>query len=150
MHSEFFRNLGINPKGNLRADRVAHNGGYYDAYGHKIGWGDLDAADIEKLKRNLPPGVPLFILGEQDSFWRHVVHNPGPTGDYALTTGKEQHPGTRYVIEHARYLILDGEAYICDRSPRDADKVGRHQFKDVSFKVLPREHIWALIQVYLN
>jgi hypothetical protein len=49
-----------------------HNSGWYDKNGKKIGWGDLDGNDLNKIKNNISLNEVFIILRERDSFWNFV------------------------------------------------------------------------------
>ena len=40
--------------GQLRGKQVAHNGGWYNGLGEKIGWGDLSQDDLSRIASQLP------------------------------------------------------------------------------------------------
>lgn len=92
-----------------------HNGGWYNAAGEKIGWGDLDDDDLRRLADEMPRKGLLFILGEQDSFWKFVTYNPGIIGDMCQTSSEEKMPGMDYLLSKAMIVILAGGWYIVDR-----------------------------------
>lgn len=94
---------------------LVHNGGWYNAAGEKIGWGDLDEADLNRLADNLPSDAVLFILGEQDSFWKFVTFNPGIVGDMCQTSADEKLPGMEYVLSKAFMVLVNGQWYYVDR-----------------------------------
>lgn len=101
--------------GQVRMRETVHNGGWYNATGEKIGWGDLNQDDIDQIAQRLPKDGVLFILGEQDSFWRFVVHNPGPIGACCVTTDSEQRPGLEYVLDRAFLVFVRNTAYWIDK-----------------------------------
>lgn len=92
-----------------------HNGGWYNAAGEKIGWGDLEDDDLQRLADAMPRHGVLFILGEQDSFWRFVTYNPGIIGDMCQTSPTEKLPGMEYILDKAAFVILPYAWYIVDR-----------------------------------
>lgn len=92
-----------------------HNGGWYNAAGQKIGWGDLEDKDLERLADNMPRNGVLFILGEQDSFWKFVTYNPGIIGDLCETSADEKSPGLDYMLDKAMIVIVANRWYWVDR-----------------------------------
>jgi hypothetical protein len=107
MTNEVFSELGLR-SGQIRADDLVHNGGWYNSDGEKLGWGDLSAEDLRRLRDGLPADELFIVLGESDSFWNFVTHNPGITGDFCKTTVEEMHPGRAYMAKNARYVIETG------------------------------------------
>lgn len=92
-----------------------HNGGWYNAAGEKIGWGDLDDDDLRRLADEMPRNGLLFILGEQDSFWKFVTFNPGIIGDMCQTSADEKLPGMDYIFDKVMIIIVAGAWHIVDR-----------------------------------
>lgn len=96
--------------GQMHADEVIHNGGWYNKDGEKLGWGDLDQEDIDRIAAGLNEEEIFIILGEQDSFWKFVTHT-GPIGSMSVASDDESAPGKTYVAEHARYFIEKGKVW---------------------------------------
>jgi len=98
--------------GQMRADDFVHNGGWYNAKGEKIGWGDLSKEDLERITNRMAgqPFELFIVLGEHDSFWPFVT-SVGPIGSLCGVEAKEKNPGLDYVAEHARYVITGGGMY---------------------------------------
>lgn len=104
----------------IRSDDLVHNGGWYNAKGEKLGWGDLSSDDFINLARKLSPkDGPLFVLGEQDSYWKFVDNincdNTSPTGFSHDVDEKEKNPEFQYVLEHARWIVWEGCVFNVDR-----------------------------------
>lgn len=106
---EFLNNLKIY-EGQIRGKEFCHNAGWYNMTGEKIGWGDLDVKDLNNIAKKLPKGESLFILGEQDSFWK-FVEKFGIIGWTCKTNEKEKNPGLDYVLDKFRYMIKDGKIF---------------------------------------
>lgn len=97
-------------EGQIRGKEFCHNVGWYNEIGEKIGWGDLDIKDLNKIAERLPVGEAFFILGEQDSFWK-FVEKFGIIGGMCKTNEKEKNPGLDYVLDKFRYMIKDRKIY---------------------------------------
>ena len=94
--------------GQMRGRSVVHNGGWYNSQGEKLGWGDLDEKDLEKVSKGLEEDEAFLVLGEHDSFWNFVTDH-GPIGAMCARKPEEQDPGIKYVVEHARFAVFKGE-----------------------------------------
>lgn len=73
---------------------VAHNGGWYNREGRKLGWGDLSQRDLPNISHNLKDGEVFFVLGEYDSYW-----------ECRERCVDEQNPGIEYVLNYARFAV---------------------------------------------
>ncbi len=97
---------------------VAHNGGWYDQTGRKIGWGDLSRRDLPNIMSSLKDGEVFFVLGEYDSFWE------------CSRRGVDEHnPGLEYVLNYARYAVTNmGTEYLVadDQVKRTQERHGTH------------------------
>ncbi len=82
----------------------AHNGGWYNQAGEKLGWGDLRPDDFKRIQQLLEPGQMFLVLGEHDSFW-NFVSRASVIGSMATTTPDMDAPGAEYVAEKAWYVI---------------------------------------------
>ncbi|RDJ34978.1 MAG: hypothetical protein DWQ19_09090 [Crenarchaeota archaeon] len=119
--------------GQTRRDSLVHNGGWYNKYGEKLGWGDLNKKDLHRIKNNLQDDELFIILGERDSFWNFVEHL-GTIGAMCKTNEKEQNPGVQYVAEKARYVIAKGKLMIHEDnylSTLDWDKINTKQLLEI-------------------
>lgn len=128
---DFLNKLKIN-EGQIRGKDFCHNAGWYDKSGKKIGWGDLDIKDLNNIRKNLPEGEALFILGEQDSFW-NFVKSFGPIGSFCSTDEKEKIPGIDYVLDKFRYMIKDGKiygSYAYDKDGLSIEIIDRNKLKE--------------------
>jgi len=91
--------------GQMRAGSFIHNGGWYNANGEKLGWGDLSIKDVKEIKNNLETKQVFIVLGEHESFWNFVTYNPGVIGAMCETAPDASAPGPGYVYKHMRYAI---------------------------------------------
>jgi len=96
--------------GQMRSQEIAHNGGWFNQEGERLGWGDLAAEDFVNIQRTLEPGDMFFVLGESDSFW-NFVRNIGPIGSMCSTSPTIDKPGVEYVRERFMYLITPERIY---------------------------------------
>jgi len=127
--------------GQIRGGEIAHNGGWYNHRGEKLGWGDLAAVDFGRISRELMPDELFIVLGEQNSFWE-FVEKIGAIGSQCTTTPTIEAPGVEYVTERAMYIISPGKCYYVDRcGSRKEDLV----YGGVTFGVLSPETAGALI-----
>lgn len=129
--------------GQLRGHELSHNGGWYNRQGEKLGYGDLDVADFQRLSRELEPGEVFIILGEQDSFWNFVTEL-GPVGALCTTKPDVEAPGADYVIEHARFVITRGHLYYVRREFDDTEPTWT--YRGLTFRVISRAEAEALIR----
>jgi hypothetical protein len=96
--------------GQYRNPSVSHNGGWYNSLGEKLGFGDLNQKDLDRIAAHLKPDEAFLVLSESDSFWKFVTHH-GICGSMCATTPDEKNPGLDYVVENAVYAVLPGEIY---------------------------------------
>jgi hypothetical protein len=112
---------------------LVHNGGWYDADGLKIGWGDLSEADLVKASRELKEGEKFIVLPEGASFWNFVKFNPGPTGVQATAEPSEQNPGMDYIRAEASWVVLPGRVY---RITRYGGELGEQKRNGLKFTAI--------------
>lgn len=91
--------------GQMRAFDYVHNGGWYNAKGEKLGWGDLDLKDLKRISEELPEGEVFVVLSESDA----NDFNGRRRGD--ATNFDLQAPGVDYVCAHARLIIRKDGVY---------------------------------------
>jgi len=109
---ESFEFLGC---GQMNGGDIAHNGGWYNSFGEKLGFGDLDSTDLIAIWAALEHSNELFIvLSERDSFWE-FVEKFGVIGSMCTTSPTEAAPGVDYVVEHARVIISGDKIYWPER-----------------------------------
>jgi hypothetical protein len=101
--------------GQMRGAQIVHNGGWYNAKGEKLGWGDLGSEDFRKLQHELRDDELFIVLSESDSFWNFVRHNPGTIGSDCRTEPTESAPGPAYVAEKCSFILTKGRALYVDR-----------------------------------
>lgn len=98
MYAEGSKMFGIH-EGQVRADDFVHNGGWYNAAGEKLGWGDLTGRDIERIASELIEGEAFYILSECDSYW------DCPAANKTL-------PGPEYVKDKVKFIIEPGKLVV--------------------------------------
>lgn len=119
--------------GQMRGGELIHNGGWYDASGKKIGWGDMVGDDLRKIASELKEDEKFIVLGEQDSFW-NFVRRPGIIGAMAdVDTPSEQDPGMNYIREHARWIVIPGKIYCVRKYGGD---LGEQKFNGLTFTAI--------------
>jgi hypothetical protein len=129
--------------GQMRGRDLVHNGGWYNRAGEKLGWGDLEPADFQRIAEELEEGELFIILSESDSFWNFVTHNPGSIGSRCATSADVNAPGVDYVAEKAMYIIGRMELYIVDRW--GSNKSDTTRIEGLTFKRLTKDAAKALI-----
>lgn len=98
-------------------DDAAHNGGWYNQAGEKLGWGDLSQADVFRIGCELEPGEMFIVLSESDSFWNFVT-KLGMVGPMHEVQPTAEAPGVEYVAKSCRYIILRGRVlWVQDERP---------------------------------
>jgi len=103
-------------EGQMRGDDLVHNGGWYNRFGEKIGWGDLSHVDFHTIQAGIEPGECFIILSEGDSFW-NFVRQIGLIGSMCTTAPTANAPGMEYVKAHAMYVITSDGFYIVEDHP---------------------------------
>jgi len=97
--------------GQMRGQDYVHNGGWYNAQGEKLGWGDLSIEDVQNIRDGLEKGEAFIVLGEHDSFWEHV-EQIGTIGSLSTVKPTEAAPGVDFVLSKARIVIMPGKVYL--------------------------------------
>lgn len=121
-----------------RSDKIAHNAGWYDARGRKIGDGDLSASDLRRVAAGLRKGEAFLVLPESYAKLAFVFpdqfRGAGPRGS-------ERRPGLPYVLRHARYAVLPRRLHVVDRYG-DMGQDG-WEYRDVRFRPISPEKLVA-------
>ena len=93
--------------------RIVKNAGWYNANGHKLGWGDISPRDIQAIARDIQEDEIFVVLSEQDSFWNFVDIKDQPIaliGSLAVVDSLDEHlPSRAYVAERAVMAMRPGE-----------------------------------------
>lgn len=128
--------------GQMRRDpKLAHNGGWYNIMGEKVGWGDLDAKDFERIKKELQAGETFIVLSEERSFW-NFVEDPKMIPGFSNSRPKALIPGIGYVATNSMYIVRNGEAFLVsdmDDEARDFNVGG------MDLKLIPRKDAVAML-----
>lgn len=91
---------------------LVHNGGWYNMFGQKLGWGDLSPAQIFRISQEIDGDELFIVLGEHDSFWNFVMQ-PGLTGEDALVDrSAELRPGIEYVWKKCLLMIKKDDVMV--------------------------------------
>lgn len=104
--------------GQIRGEDFVHNGGWYNARGEKIGWGDLSFNDMVLLSSRLDHDDVFVILSESDSFW-NFVEEIGVIGSMSEVEPTADNPGVEYVTAKAMYAITNEGVFLITDEPRD-------------------------------
>lgn len=91
---------------------AAHNGGWYNGKGEKIGWGDLDYKDLWDIGRKMKEDESFIVLSESDSYWKFVSFPERSNPMKTEVAQKEQNPGLEYVASRARILVRNQEIFL--------------------------------------
>lgn len=75
---------GLMPEQKRAGPHRLHKADWYNAYGQRVGRGDLDAADIERLQQELPEGV-YFLAARKNHRLHSKAHPPGCVATLART-----------------------------------------------------------------
>jgi hypothetical protein len=92
-------------QGQIRNKEIVHNGGWYNALGEKLGWGDLDEKDVVTISQELKDNELFVVMPESDSYWKFVTFE----GNKINCDPKEQNPGIEYLCDHCYLVILPGK-----------------------------------------
>ncbi|TSC89140.1 MAG: hypothetical protein G01um10143_521 [Parcubacteria group bacterium Gr01-1014_3] len=112
--------------------KVAHNCGWYNKSGEKLGWGDLSIEDFGQISRYLMDDEIFVVLSES------------ATNDFAGALPTEeslQAPGVEYVAENAMFIIAKRRVYRVDDSP-----IAPKHWRGLIVEILTREAATALIK----
>jgi hypothetical protein len=115
MYGSEFRNTGSMfgiRCGQMRGQDIVHNGGWYNAAGEKLGWGDMSADDFLRISSELPEGELFVVLPESASFWKFVDRKRmGMIGSMHATSPDIEAPGVDFIVEHAMWIIARSRIY---------------------------------------
>lgn len=99
--------------GQMRTNDFIHNGGWYNAAGEKIGWGDLSPSDFLRITKELVDGETFIILSETDSYWSFVKEvSPMLLAWDNTVDPTEACPGITYVLNKAMMMLRHGKCYV--------------------------------------
>ncbi|MBX4204947.1 MAG: hypothetical protein KW788_02010 [Candidatus Doudnabacteria bacterium] len=131
--------------GQMRGDDMVHNGGWYNAAGEKLGWGDLSRQDFERISSEIEEGEIFVVLYEGDAFWKFVTHNPGIIGSMCKTRPDAEAPGVDYVAQKAAWIITRGKVFhVSDYSERLGPET--HRRNGMAFELTNRSAANTLIR----
>ena len=100
--------------------RMAHNGGWYNRFGHRLGWGDLDESDVGRISAGLDQDE-LFIVTDQHAAYHDFANR------FEMVTGRPPEdweikaPGRQYIQAQARLVIGAGTLWRISDHPLDMD-----------------------------
>jgi len=130
--------LGRNPFGlrcgqmHVADDRIVHNGGWYNAHGEQLGWGDLSPKDFLRISRELEDSELFIVLSEWNAFGNFV------TEPSAVTGMEDVAEKCRYIIGKDRLNLVDD--YACSKQgPREVLR------RDLLFTLMTRKEAKKLL-----
>ncbi len=108
--------------GQIKQNAVIKSAGWYNQNGERAGFGDLDLPDLERIAADIAPGDFFIALSREDA--NCFVH-PLMPGKKTLPQSNIEHPGQKYILEKARYIIAADHIYL-------VQKRGKKKNTDVS------------------
>lgn len=93
--------------GQMREQRIVHNGGWYNRACEKLGWGDLNAGDLLRISHSLQKEEFFVVLPESSS-----TLGLGITGSMSPS---ERQTVIDYIATNCRYIIAQDVIYVPDR-----------------------------------
>ena len=95
----------IRPPGHL-----FHNAGWYNFDGHRLGWGDLDEEDIQRISNEIDGTEAFYILQENDS------NSPSDASGHLELDS----PGQEYISDHTVCMITSRSiSFFYERIPKN-------------------------------
>jgi hypothetical protein len=91
--------------------RLIKNAGWYNADGHKLGWGDIGPQDIKSISSGLDDDEIFVVLTEHASFHKFVEQYDGLSGIGSLAkvdSTAEYLPSRAYVAGKAVLALMAG------------------------------------------
>ena len=129
---------------NLRHHEVIHNGGWYNAAGEKLGWGDLNRGDLRRIVEELQDDEVFVVLYEDDSTGvADHIEKLAKRG--VKTTMTRDVPGVDYVASKCTLILTKGNAYFVKRSVTDTAE-GRSEFYGMQCNALKSEDVKAFLE----
>lgn len=117
-------------------DEAAHNGGWYNQKGEKLGWGDLSYAQLLRISQEIAEGEVFYVLPEGASHWDFVRWSKD-RNDMSYTIAPDaQAPGIEYVQAKCKWVIKRGS--ITRVSDYQYEKVGEQTYKGVTYTSVKR------------
>lgn len=96
----------------VSSEKCAHNAGWYNAAGERLGWGDLSFADLAAIAAGLEEGDVFIVLPEVQAHFAFVFPRRFRWVGRRRTADA---PGPAYVRRHAQYAVVKGRPYAIDR-----------------------------------
>jgi hypothetical protein len=119
--------------GQIRHHERVHNGGWYNAIGEKLGWGDLDDKDIIRISKELAGDDVFVVLPESCSHWDFLQRFEDCGGGMVrkVMDPKEEAPGIEYLCKHCYLVILPGDWYWVSYDPINQHEVTRERATEI-------------------
>lgn len=89
-------------------DECAHNGGWYNKAGEKLGWGDLNSQQVLRISQEIQEWEVFYVLPEGASHWDFVRWSKKNDMSYTVAPDASA-PGVKYVQEKCMWVIKRGE-----------------------------------------
>lgn len=122
-------------------DEAAHNGGWYNAKGEKLGWGDLSFPQLLRISQEIPEGEVFYVLPESASHWDFVRWSKEKNDISYSIAPDAQTPGVEYMHEKCRWVITRGRILEMVDSFYTDDRLGMHTYKDVTYASIKRKEL---------
>jgi len=90
----------------------AHNAGWFNDDGSRLGYGDLNEIDLLEISRGIDPEETFYVVDEEDSM--------NPRDSYGRLNPDE--PGQAFIEDHAIFMIKRGCITFFDRK-RDESRI---------------------------
>lgn len=122
--------------GQMHSPRLAHNNGWYNDLGERLGWGDLSVEDISRIRDEINEGETFITIPENEAFYT-FVEEIEKVGSMHTQRDRILAPGIGYVAINARFIISKGVVY----------EVGKedHTFCDLDIKGITRRGALQLL-----
>lgn len=129
--------------GQMNSHKWGKNCGWYNKYGQKIGWGDLDTRHIRAIMHEIAPDEVFITMSEQYSFWEFVPNPTATLGSMQKTTPEHTYPGLEYLEEHGWLVIVKDKVH-------NLHNFGMGEFEGIKVHPLPREELSLFLKDYLK
>lgn len=128
--------------GQMNGGEFGHNSGWYNAFGQKLGYGDLSKADVLRIQQNLPIHEIFITMSERNSFWDFVTQI-GIIGSMSSADATIEEPGVDYVADHARFVITRDVIYWADKYSRAG---GLKEYQGLTLQVVDAKRVRYLME----
>ncbi len=102
--------------GQIKQNAVIKSAGWYNQNGERAGFGDLDLPDLERIAADIAPGDFFIALSREDA--NCFVH-PLVPGKKTLPQSNIEHPGQKYILGKARYIVAGDHIYLVQKRNKE-------------------------------